>query len=88
MTTPRRGPRSKNAPKARSRGQTISIDTSMDVPIDTSMDICMDTSMDICMDILKILVNAGGAVEQSGDHAKGVVRGQRMLPKCGRAVMC
>ena len=44
--------------------------------------------MDLSIDILKTLslVNAGGAAARSGDHAKGAVRGQRMLPKRGRAV--
>ena len=66
----------------------ISIDISMDIiSVDIPMDISMDIPMDISIDILKTLVNPGGAVARSGDHAKGAVRGQRMLPKRGRAVM-
>ena len=49
----------------------ISIDISIDIPVKISMD---------------ILVNTGGAVAGSSDHAKGAVCSQRMLPKRGRAV--
>ena len=65
----------------------ISMNIFMDIKfIDISMDISIDIPTDTPIDILKTLVNAKGAVARSGDHAKGAVRGERMLPKRGRAV--
>ena len=67
---------------------TISLimDISIGISMDIFMDISIDIPMDICIDILKTRVNAGSTVTWSGDHAKGTVRDQRMLPKRGRAV--
>ena len=63
-----------------------SIDASMDISIDISTDISIDIPMDTSIDILKVLVNAEGVVVRSGDHAKGAVHSQQMLPKRGHAV--
>ena len=68
------------------------MDISLDVCTDISRDISLDVSMDISADtIMGIsmsydLMTTGSVVARSGDHAKGAVRGQRILPKRGRAV--
>ena len=55
------------------------MDICMDMSMGTYPWICIDISMEVSSDILQILVNAGGVVAWSGDHAEGAVRGQRML---------